>query len=262
MNEQDYLKGRIRDLWRRACREDYLTHSRFLGLSEQAIVRETLLEEGAPRNPGKNGDGPFWLLEGGTAEDDRRLLLCCPYWMEEPVPLEEIITCLQVVPRNARFTDHPSHRDYLGALMHLGITREQIGEIYAGEDGAYLFAMKEMEEMICRELHSVRHTAVEVKPVSASSCEAVRRTREIAGTIASERIDSIVAMAFHLSRGQAQDLLAAERVFADGRIPSGASYTPAPGERISVRGYGKFVYLGTKGTTRKGRLGAVVRMFV
>ena len=131
-----------------------------------------------------------------------------------------------------------------------------------GYEVVYTTIIPDDQEMICRELHSVRHTAVEVKPGPASSCEAVRRTREIAGTIASERIDSIVAMAFHLSRGQAQDLLAAERVFADGRIPSGASYTPAPGERISVRGYGKFVYLGTKGTTRKGRLGAVVRMFV
>jgi RNA-binding protein YlmH len=52
------------------------------------------------------------------------------------------------------------------------------------------------------------------------------------------------------------------KVFADGRIITSASYIPSPGERISVRGYGKFRYLGTDGTTRKGRLIAKFERYV
>ena len=81
-----------------------------------------------------------------------------------------------------------------------------------------------------------------------------RRTWVESGSSASERADSLAALVFHLSRSQAQRLIEQEKVFADGRIITSSSYTPSPGERISVRGYGKFRYLGTDGTTRKGRL--------
>jgi RNA-binding protein YlmH len=67
-------------------------------------------------------------------------------------------------------------------------------------------------------------------------------------------VDCLAAHVFHLSRSQASRLIEQEKIFADGRIITSASYISSPGERISVRGYGKFRYLGTDGKTRKGRL--------
>ena len=277
---EEYLAGRIRDLWRKAEGEEYVTHSRFLSLSEQALAQQVLVEAGAPApaqqvlveegassaaKPAlKAGGGrPYWFLYGGTADADRRILVCCPSWAGSPAEeAQGFVACLYVRPRNERFTDHPGHRDYLGALMNLGITRDQIGDIYPGDSGAWIFVMREMADMICAELTSVRHTAVVTREVPASECTAMQKTRDVSGTIASERLDCIAAMAFHLSREKAKELIEAECVFADGRIPSGPSYNPAPGERISVKGYGKFIYLGTGGKTRKGRLSAAIRMFL
>ena len=265
--ENDHLKGRIRDLWRGASQQEYMTHSRFLSLAEQADTMDVLSAEGAPAAQGRAGEGPFWLLRGGTPEADRRILICCPSWMEmpekDPGEIDSgLICCLRAEPKSERFTDHPGHRDYLGALMNLGFTREQIGDIYADEGGAWIFVMKEMSEVVIRELISVRHTAVKVREVPLEACTAAQRTEVLSGSIASERIDCIVAMAFHLSRGQAQSLIEAEKVYSGGRIVSGPAYRPAPGERISVRGKGKFIYLGVRGTTRKGRMQAGVSMFV
>ena len=138
--------------------------------------------------------------------------------------------------------------------MNLGITREQIGDIICREDEAFVFAVKETAPFICGELTRVRHTTVtaEIKAPSECPCE-VRTSRE-SGSVSSERVDCLAAHVFHLSRSQASRLIEQEKVFADGRIITSASYTPSPGEKISVRGYGKFRYLGTDGKTRKGRL--------
>ena len=300
-SEDSFLRGRIRDLWRGASEHGYLTHTRFLSLSEQAAALDVLREEGAPAaEKGQNTtDGAFYLLRGGHSDADRKILICCPSWMELPAvtgetaagvpaedftqaspqdpagnatgdsaqdlsedPAKDLITCLRVTPRNARFTDHPGHRDYLGALMHLGFLREEIGDILTGEDGAWIFVLKEMEEVICRELTSVRHTAVSVSPLQPGESVPAQKTVLKSGSIASGRIDCIIAFVFHLSRSRAQELVVSEAVFCDGKLPSGVSYTPSAGERISVRGYGKFIYRGTTGKTRKGRCTAEAEVFM
>ena len=100
----------------------------------------------------------------------------------------------------------------------------------------------------------MRHTSVHAEKVPLSACSAVQKREDVTGSIASERIDSLVGMVFHLSRSAAKEHIDRELVYAGGRLVRSASYVPRPGERISVRGLGKFIYLGTGGNTKKGRL--------
>ena len=108
----------------------------------------------------------------------------------------------------------------------------------------------------------VKHTAVTAQIVPPCACPEVVTTKPESGSVSSERVDCLAAQVFHLSRSQAQRLIEQEKVFADGRIITSASYIPAAGERISVRGYGKFRYLGVDGKTRKGRLIARYERYV
>jgi RNA-binding protein YlmH len=263
LDEREVLAGHIRDLASRTRGNDYLTYTGFLSLEEQSFV-QTLLR-------GDAFAGTERLLTGGYPEADRRVLLFLPTYMDREMAASSAgeadggilpFVCLRVEPLNARFTDHPGHRDYLGALMHLGIRREMVGDILPGEDGAFLFVMKSVADTVQEELTQVRHTTVTVRQVPASHCRAGIRTQEIRGSIASERIDALLAMTFRLSRAAAQQLIGKELVYAGGVLVTGASYTPREGERISVRGYGKFVYRGCEGSTRKGRLIARVQLFV
>ena len=69
-------------------------------------------------------------------------------------------------------------------------------------------------------------------------------------------------MVFHLSRSASKDLIGQELVFAGGLPVKSISYTPRAGESISVRGHGKFIYLGTENRTKKGGLIAKAERFV
>ena len=226
MDEREVLRGRIRDLWNRTREGEYLNHTGFLPLDLQSYARRLIREDKIPE---RSGSGPFCMFSGGFEEADRKMILFVPSYMNEEDVKAELakgegaFTCVRIAAVRSGFSAPPDHRDYLGSLMNLGITREQIGDIICREDEAFVFAVKETAPFICGELTRVRHTTV--------TAEALR-------------------------------LIEQEKVFADGHIITSASYTPSPGERISVRGYGKFRYLGADKKTRKGRLIASYERYI
>ena len=214
------------------------------------------------------GSGPYCVFNGGYEEADRQMLFFVPSYMSEEELAAEIaagegaFTCVRIAAVRSGFTEPPTHRDYLGSLMNIGITREQIGDIVCRDDEAFVFAVRETAPFICGEITRVRHTTVTAEIIAPSECPSIVSTRPESGSVSSERVDCLTAQVFHLSRSQAQRLIEQEKVFADGRIITSSSYIPAPGERISVRGYGKFKYLGADGRTRKGRLIARYERYV
>ena len=115
--------------------------------------------------------------------------------------------------------------------------------------------------MMVKELVRIRHTSVRCEIVNASECSISPVFEEINGSVASERIDAILAFVYHLSRSEAQKLIESESVFIDGRTAYSGGYDLKEGARVSVKGHGKFIYLGAGNTTRKGRLFVTVKLF-
>lgn len=269
--DEDLLfAGRIRDLARQAQMNDYLTHTGFLSLSEQsraAMEVPGLGMPGAGRESSREGFRAVFY--GGSGEADRKVLFFLPSYMDEKEFFRQeeegngVTACLEIRVRGARFSREIGHRDCLGALMHLGIERDQVGDILIDKDGAlaYVYVLSSMAEHICRELRTVGKSSVELRAVPPSGCGVKPELKTQTGSIASVRIDSLVAMAFHLSRSAAQELVSREQVFADGRTVTSSSFVPGEGCRISVRGHGKFIYEGEEKTTRKGRIFVRISVF-
>ena len=252
-------------MWGRTEKGDYLNHTGFLSLDLRSFAAGQLIRE---RIPAASANGAGWLFAGGFPEADRQVLFFLPSYMGAEDLEREIqsgegpITCIRVKAANSGFHKAPTHRDYLGSLMNLGITREQIGDILCSGNEAYVYAIRESAPFICRELTRVRNVSVEAAEVPPSECALGAKTETGRGSSASERIDCLIALVFHLSRSQAQSLVRQEKIFADGRAVTSSSYCPSAGERISVRGYGKFRYNGAEGRTRKGRLIVTYELYV
>lgn len=272
MEREDFLLAHLRDLSRRAYQNAYLTHSNFLSEAELARASDMLSREGMSGQ----GNAPFFSY-GGWEEAERRVLVFLPEYLtqEEFLYAERqestVVALLHVFPRNHRFAEPLGHRDYLGSLMQLGLEREQIGDILVGnrreeepdsKDEAYLYVMADRAELIAAELRRVRHSTVVCERVPLTDCRLGKRFRELSGSVASERLDAVLAMAYHLSRGRAQELIGAELVRIDGRTADSAGTLLREGQRVSARGLGKFLYLGTGSRTKKGRVYASVRLYV
>ena len=126
--EIQQLKNRFRDLAEKSFRQGIFTFTGFLGLSEQDVFWQ---EERGLSHTG-------YCLGGGYDGADRVMIRfgdSGELGYEVPFP----IVCIHIQPLAQKFADELSHRDFLGALMNLGIERSTIGDIKAGERQAYLF---------------------------------------------------------------------------------------------------------------------------
>lgn len=255
--ELDFLWGHILDLAHRCESRDFLTSTAFLGFSERSAISSFLSSEGK--------DLPPHLFYGGYAEAERSCLVFLPSYLdEETFRLTEescpsFISCLHIYPKSEKFALKVGHRDYLGSLLGLGLERERIGDILLGENDAYVYVLSENLAFIRENLVSVGRNPVRVEEVLPSSCPYRPKFLEKRIPVASIRLDSLLSGAFLISREEAKRQIEAGNVFLTESKPKPESY-PKQGEHISLKGKGKFVYLGEVGTSRKGKSVVLIKL--
>ncbi len=246
MENENLLKNRLAELASRAYNRGTWVYSEFLTLAEQDVLLRSRPE------------APFTLF-GGLPTSERKI--AC-FGSEELCGYEAVppVACLRLAPLQQKFADPLSHRDFLGALMSLGLRREVLGDIEIVDNVGYLFCLESVAPFIADNLTSVRHTTVRAAPSAPpDKLSAPPPLTEL--VVASERLDAAVAAVFRLSRSEAQALIDAQQVFISGRLPRSAALDIPPGAVVSVRHYGRFVYEGVARETKKGKLRILARIY-
>ena len=242
MSQDEQLLGRrLVELANQCYRRDIPVFSHFLNLSEQTVFH-SLRSELPPVST---------KLEGGYETAERKIVCFLP--VREEYPAAAPISAVLIRPEAPKYAVPCSHRDYLGALMNLGIDRNQTGDILVSGQDAWLLCREQIAPFIAEQLTSVRHNAVTCQITAPEEIAYTPRYREVTGSIASVRLDSLVGLAFGLSRAKASECVKGERVFVNGRMVISSSFTPEEGALISVRQLGKFRYEGFMTKTKKGR---------
>lgn len=133
-----------------------------------------------------------------------------------------------------------THRDYLGALMALGLDRHKLGDIIVSPEGAAVFVAADIADYIVNSLGEVGRNTVQIEAADPASLDlGQRRFKEIKGTVATPRLDSIVALMAGKGRSAACDLIKAGRVYLNGSTALRTDRKVADGDVITVRGLGK-----------------------
>ncbi|MDY3617861.1 YlmH family RNA-binding protein [Agathobaculum sp.] len=222
----------------------YLTHSRFLDLRERALAAE------AVRLMGSAGHTVFW---GGYDDAERVLAVFYPEYLEEPSAREQ--TPLALLRAHKHPGDTLSHRDYLGALMGLQIDRAVIGDILVHDGGADVLVLEDMAEFILLHFDKAgrKRLTLSREPL-ASLRQAQAGETEGEGSVASPRLDAVLALVFRLSRGEAQEQIARGAVFLNHAQCLKGERTVAEGDRLTLRGMGRVRILSFGGVSRKGRI--------
>ena len=249
MDQEELLVRRIRELATLADRRGCATFTDFLNLNEQHILFQTLQKFS-------------WIQGetfGGYEGAERRMAAFVP---ADSRGWEYPIACIRAVPLQAKFAEPLTHRDILGALMHLGIERSRTGDIAVCGTEFYLFCHTALAQTVCEELTRVRHTSVRCTVCDLHSFSYQPATQTVRGTVASVRLDALMALAFQSSRSSLLPLIGEGKVFVNGRLVTTNAYTPREQDIVSVRGLGRFRYVGTTGSTRKGRCAVTVERYV
>lgn len=200
---------------------------------------------------------------GGYGEAERkRLILYPPYLCESEEPWcaeqreeldREAVVALRVCGSGYRDL---THRDFLGAVLHLGVKREAIGDLCVlGTDRAILFCDRLIATFLKENLLRVANDAVTLcEEALPPDFNGGRRYEEMTDTVASPRLDAVVAALCRLSRERAQALLASEQVELDYEITAKCDREVVAGSIITVHGFGKFRIRALDERTKKGRL--------
>ncbi len=149
-----------------------------------------------------------------------------------------------------------AHRDYLGAILGLGLDRDAVGDIQVvDEHHAYLICKGEIAEFLLSEITKIGADTVKVRRLRGE--EAVtdhRRFEAVSDTVASERLDCVVAALANLSRDKAQAAVRTGLVELNYETAEDCDTPVQPPCVLSIRGVGKFIVRAFDGETRKGRL--------
>ena len=250
-DELELLKRRFVELARRAYNSGIFTFTDFLGLAEQAAFAEVSREI----------FGIEYVKFGG-AEGAERVMIRFGSEGDLGYSMPFPISLIKVEPLSQKYAEKLSHRDFLGAIMNLGIERDTMGDIVIIDNVGYIFVKEDMATYIADSLTKVRRTDVKSEVTETMPDGELYRTERRNVQANGERLDALVAKVFSLSREEAQSLFKKRLVFADGREIDSTSYIPKPNEKISVRGHGRFIYVGPQSLTRKGKMNIAVKLYI
>lgn len=241
------LKKRFAELAEKSYLCNQFTFTDFLGLSEQSVFYEFLREYGV-------ADHTLW---GGHALCERRMVR---FGSAEELLYEQSfpIVCIQVKPLQKKFADELTHRDFLGALMNLGIERSTCGDIFVQDKEAYLYAQESIAAFIIESLDHVKHTSVRCELFEGGPKILQQEPKRQEYLVGSQRLDSVLAKVYKLSRSQSLLLIREKKVYVAGRLCENNSYLLKDGDPVTVRGHGRFVYRGVQYESKKGKAGICI----
>ncbi len=228
---------RIQELARRSLDRNIFVFTDFLNEREQQEIKNAYPKDFVT----------FW---GGVEFAERKLARFG--YLDNDTNCEAPLSILRLHPLGGKFSSPMGHRDVLGAIMSLGVVREKVGDIFCGED-CFAVVHKTIAQFLKENLVSVGKNEVEVLECTEvpQCCAPKMQRKQISAQ--SNRLDAILGKLYNLPREKACALVELGNIAIDGVPCAKCSRVLKSGERVSVRGFGKFVFVGENGSSKKGK---------
>ena len=257
---RDLFEARLEDAIRKSA-SGSVAHLPFLTMRERRRAERILDARGMREN--------YWFW-GGHPTAERTCLFLLPDYLLAILPedeaereqemhnylADEITDAVMSLSIKGSGFRNLSHRDYLGAVLGLGIERDAIGDVAVqDEHSAILFCPRTLGAFLIGELTKVGSDTVRCREcVIDENFTDGKKYRPISDTVASARLDCVVAALCNLSREAAQGAVRSGLVEVDFEPEERVDTVLEPPITVSVRGYGRFILRSFDGETKKGRL--------
>ena len=247
--EDKVLLAKLWDKIQIGIRKNIPAHTGFLSPRELELARFLFGQE----------DGLYTF--GGYDDAERKMYLYLPDYLDENYLFSDDspIVCLRACFYK---NETLSHRDFLGALMGCGITRESVGDILVSESSCDFFAAEEIASYLLQNFETAGRVKVRLSQVPLTEVSVPEpHFSEIRDTVASVRLDSILSAGFRISRTQAADAILSGKAAIDGLPCEKPDRILTEAAKISLRGYGKIKLSEIGHITKKGRISVVIHRY-
>jgi len=240
----EFIK-KVEDLYKRSINKSIITYTGFLTPAEKQLII-------------RNFGSAKMIFSGGVDMAERVRAFFLPDYMEV-VTVEDYITAFR-----ATFSFRElSHRDFLGAILALGIERRCLGDIYVFDKEAYFFMTTDIKNYVKSNLDKVANVGIKLDEVPFDKVKILEPSfEELNFTVASLRIDSIVSGAIKESREKTNVLIKNGNVLLNYLQCESPSKIINEGDVFSIKGYGKYCLMEVLGESRKGKKIVKVNKYV
>jgi len=190
--------------------------------------------------------------EGGYDNAERKVIVLYPDYLKY-TDLESTISAIEV---QAKYKlANLGHKDFLGALMGLGVKREKIGDINVSDESTQIIISSELTDYIIFNLDTVGKESVDSKEISLQKVDNIEEEyNEIITTVSSLRLDAVISASFNISRSDSSNIIKSDKAKVNFKPIDNISYLVNEGDLISVRKKGRVKLKNILGESKKGRL--------
>lgn len=243
--EDKILLSHLFDLDEKANSREFVTSSGFLDLNRLSMA-EGIEKHFKCQN----------VTFGGYEDAERKVMYFLPQGDMQPDFSDIRVLCSKIsTPLN--------HREVLGSLMGLGIDRSLVGDILISEKSVQIIVKKEIAQFIVQNFLRASKTRLSFEVCDIENIEIPdKTTKEITGTIKSLRLDSVISLAFSVSRTLCKDLIAASKVFVNDRCVTKPDLIVSEGDKLTLRGKGKAFLVEIGSLSRKERIFVKIQRYI
>lgn len=244
---QGDLIRRLEDLSSRCARSGSVTSTPFLTPAEQVTAMQWM----------KHRCECETLLFGGHPTCERKVLFFLPEWMEDFSP-DGFLAAIRL---EAAFGT-PGHRDYMGALLGMGVRRDVVGDIWVDGQSATVFCSPGVAEHLAS-IEQAGRVSLKAKVIPLSEVvPPVFQRKPVSFTVQSPRLDAVCADLFRISRENAAKLIKLGAAAVNYLPCMKPDASVKEGDVISLKGSGKAQITSVGGQSRKGRLYVHAEVYV
>lgn len=207
-----------------------------------------------------------YMSYGGFEQAERKMFVIYPEKFNSVVVEKNLSNIVQIVrielpdDLKGKYT----HRDYLGAVIKLGIKREKVGDIIVDNNGADIIVDKDISKFLLENLGSL--TRFSKSKITVENIENLRpveiKKAEMEIIVSSLRLDNVISELARCSRNKALDIINMERVFVNFECETKKTKQIKPGDMVTIRGKGRFFIKELVGQTKSGRIIIKIEKFI
>lgn len=246
-SENALLIARLKDIINISSKKQFPSFIGFLNEQEISVLLQYL----------KKSQVNSYRFFGGYENSDRCLL-----GVSQGDYIEDYYYPITGISFKYKYDYKLSHRDFLGSLMALGIKRETIGDILTGDGYTVVFVRDDIKKYILSQIQKIGSVGVTVEEWDNYTLPIKNDFENISCTVSSARLDNIVSSLVPLSREKSATLIKQGMVCVNSIAVDNVSHIVKIGDKISIRGKGKFIISEFFGITKKGRIKLIVQKYM
>lgn len=254
--DEKMLLAQILDKIENVYKTNKIQYTDFCDMSQIELVQKFI----------KRQDVENYILYGGFEGAERKIFVFYPEKFNEQVVEKNLTNIVQIIriklpdDLNGKYT----HRDYLGAVMKLGIKREKVGDIVVDSEGADIIVDKEISKFLLENLGEL--TRFSKSNITLENIKDLRKVEikkeELEIIVSSLRMDNVISELARCSRNKALDIINMERVFVNFQVETKKTKQIKSGDIVTIRGKGRFYIKEILGQTKSGRTIIKIEKFV